>query len=142
MITGSDISARGQMAAQRYTDTDLIAAIKEVAMRIDGKLSVLKYDNLRTLTQPSSAVIIQRFGSWRSATEQANINSNTGNRVYRRQFTKADAILITKKYLASTTKPSYQEFAHWLKAQPGAPSAQTCRNLVGSWQQLLTAARN
>lgn len=130
------------MAAQRYTDADLIAAIKEVAMRVDGKLSVSKYDNLRTLAEPSSALIIQRFGSWRSATEIANIKSNTGNRIYRSKFTKADAILVTKKYLASTTKPSYQEFAHWLKGQPGAPSAQTCRNLVGSWQQLLTAARN
>lgn len=130
------------MATQRYTNTDLIAAIKEVAMRIDGKLSVLKYDNLRTLTQPSSALIIQRFGSWRSATEMAKINANTGNRVYRRQFTKADAILVTKKYLASTTKPSYQDFAHWLKTQPDTPSAQTCRNLAGTWQQLLTAARH
>ena len=142
MITGSDTTARGQMAAQRYTDAELIAAIQQVAMRIDGKLSVLKYDHLRTLAQPSSALIIQRFGSWRNATEQANINSNTGNRVYRRQFTKADAILITKKYLASTTKPSYQDFADWLKTQPDAPSAQTCRNLAGSWQQLLTAARH
>lgn len=130
------------MAAQRYTDAELIAAIQQVAMRFDGKLSVLKYDNLRTMAQPSSALIIQRFGSWHSATEQAKINSNTGNRVYHRQFTQADAILVTKKYLASTTKPSYQDFSHWLKAQPDAPSAQTCRNLVGSWQQLLTAARN
>lgn len=130
------------MAAQRYTDAQLIAAIKEVAMRIDGKLSVLKYDHLRTMAQASSALIIQRFGSWRSATEMAKIHSNTGNRIYQRQFTQADAILVTKQYLASTTKPSYQDFAHWLKAQPGAPSAQTCRNLAGSWQQLLTAARN
>lgn len=125
------------MAAQRYTDHDLIAALTKVAAQLDVTLSVVSYDRSRSAEQPSSALIIQRFGSWRSAIARAGLAGNSASRSYQRSFLIEDALAVTKTYLANTAKPSYQDFAHWLKTQPDAPSAQTCRNLAGSWQQLL-----
>lgn len=130
------------MAAQRFTDQDLMQALQQVAKLNETPLSVAKYEQLRTYEHPSSALIIQRFGSWSDATKRAKLPTTKASRSYQKKFLLADAIAITKKYLNSTTKPSYQDFAQWLKTQPEAPSAQTCRNLAGSWQQLLTAAKN
>ena len=129
------------MAAQRFTDVDLTTALIQVATQLDGNLSVASYDRFRSADQPSSALIIQRFGNWRSAIAKANLVENVPSRRYKRNFLLADAVAITKTYLATTAKPSYQDFAQWLKSQPSAPSAQTCRNLAGSWQQLLALAQ-
>ena len=141
MIVQFGPQARGEMATQRFSDADLIAALTQVALQLDGNLSVASYDRFRSVDQPSSALIIQRFGNWRSAVTKANLVGNVASRSYHRSFELADAVAVTKNYLATTAKPSYQDFAQWRKSQPSAPSAQTCRNLAGSWQQLLALAK-
>lgn len=130
------------MATARYQNSDLISALIQVAQISPGLLSVAKYDSLRTLNQPSSALIVQRLGSWGAALAAAGLARNQSSRSYQRRFQFIDALHWTKRYLASTTKPSYQEFSLWLKQQPEAPSAQTCRNLAGSWQALINQAKN
>ena len=130
------------MATARYKDSDLVLALTQVAQISSGLLSVAKYDSLRTVDQPSSALIVQRMGSWGAALTAAGLASNQCSRSYRRKFEPADAVRWTKKYLATTAKPSYQEFSQWLQQQPDAPSAQTCRNLTGSWQALINKAKN
>lgn len=130
------------MATAQYQNSDLISALIQVAQSSPRLLSVAKYDSLRTLNQPSSALIVQRFGSWGAALAAAGLASNQSSRSYKRKFEIIDAVHWTKRYLASSTKPSYQEFSQWLKQQPEAPSAQTCRNLAGSWQALINQAKN
>lgn len=130
------------MATARYKDSDLVLALTQVAQISSGLLSVAKYDSLRRVDQPSSALIVQRMGSWAAALTAAGLTSNQSSRSYQRKFEPADAVRWTKKYLATTAKPSYQEFAQWLQQQSDAPSAQTCRNLAGSWQALINQAKN
>lgn len=142
MIVELKHPARRAVATQRFTDQDLLQALQQVAKLSHAPLSVAKYEQLRTDDHPSSALIIQRFGSWGDAVRRAYLPTAVVSRSYQKKFSLADAIAITKKYLNSTTNPSYQDFAQWLKTQPKAPSAQTCRNLAGSWQQLITAAKN
>ena len=130
------------MATTRYQDSDLISALTQVAQISPGLLSVAKYDQLRAINQPSSALILQRMGSWGAALTAAGLASNKSSRSYQRKFGLVDAVRWTQEYLATTTKPSYQEFSRWLKEHSDAPSAQTCRNLAGSWQALINQAKN
>lgn len=130
------------MAAKRYSDDDLLDALRGAASQITGLLSVVKYDQVRTRDLPSSALIIQRFKSWSNALNSAGLDFNQVNQVFESKFTLDDAIACTRQYLAQTPKPSYQDFAKWLRRKSKAPSAQTCRNLAGSWQKLLTAAKS
>jgi hypothetical protein len=129
------------MTNQRYSDADIEQALKRVSAKIPGPISVTRYENNRLATEPSSALLIQRFGSWRSACGFAKVETYPASRSYKSQHSQAEVIKLVKIYLAQQTKPSYKGFADWLKAQPAAPSAQTCRNLVGSWQQLLDSAK-
>ncbi|MBM3691085.1 MAG: hypothetical protein FJW76_03640 [Actinobacteria bacterium] len=130
------------MAVQRFSDSDLRTALQDVASKVTGQLSVLKYDRNRTTNQPSSALIIQRSKSWSKALISAGLPHQSANKSYQSKFTLEDAISFTKKYLAQEPRPSYQNFSNWLKRIPDAPSAQTCRNLAGSWQKLKTSAKN
>jgi len=129
------------MAVQRFSDSDILDALRLVANQIGTVLSVTKYDHNRANDQPSSALIIQRFSTWNQALSAADLPQNEAQQKYKSRFTLADAIGYTREFLAEVDRPSYQGFSEWIKKQPDAPSAQTCRKLAGSWQNLLSAAR-
>lgn len=130
------------MAIQRFSDTDLLTALQDVACNVNGPMSVIKYDKIRSANHPSSALIIQRFKRWSKALILAGLPHQSANQSYQSKFTLEDAISFTKKYLSEAPRPSYQDFSNWLRHIPDTPSAQTCRNLAGSWQNLITAAKN
>jgi len=129
------------MANQRYSDADIKQALQRISAITSGAVSVAKYDNSRLPSEPSSALLIQRFGSWQSVCKFAKVETNIASRSYKSQHSQAEVIKLVKSYLAQQAKPSYKDFAAWLKTQPAAPSAQTCRNAVGSWQHLLDLAK-
>lgn len=130
------------MATERYNDLDLITALQKVSSSVGGSLSVAKYEQLRSVDQPSAARIIQRFGSWNKAVAAAGTKLTRTTRVYKSKFQTNDVTNWARKYFAQATKPSYQDFSTWLKTQSDAPSAQTCRNLVGSWQAIVNLVKN
>lgn len=129
------------MANQRYSDADIKQALQRISAKTAGPISVAQYDNLRLANEPSSALLIQRFGSWQTVGKFAKIETNVASRSYQSQHNQAQVIKLVQSYLVQQAKPSYRDFACWLKTQPDAPSAQTCRNLVGSWKQLLNQAK-
>lgn len=130
------------MVNQKYADQDLLKALRQAASQLSETLSVAKYDQLRDLTSPSSSLIIQRFGSWGAALRLARLKSNSSSRSYQKKFEASEIVQLVKVYLADSINPSYAGFSHWLKANPTAPSAQTCRNTFGSWSSLVAAAKD
>ena len=129
------------MAAQRYSDQQIFSALRAVSNSAGNVLSVAKYNQNRTSMQPSSALIIQRFGSWNSALKVAGLTPADVNRAYQRKYQLSEVVEWVRKYLATADQPSYQGFSEWLKSQHSAPAAQTCRNIGGSWQQLVNLAK-
>ena len=101
---------------------------------------VASYNKLKSKDDPSSALIIQRLGSWQQACQLAKIPVNQPSMNYQSRHSASEIIDLASRYLASTDQPSYKSFSSWLKQQPAAPSAQTCRNVIGSWQQILQQA--
>lgn len=128
------------MAVEQYRDIDLIQAIQRISKISNSAVSVADYNKLRSKNDPSSARIIQRLGSWQQACLLAKIPVNQPSRIYESQHSASEIIDLASRYLASTKKPSYKSFGSWLARQPAAPSAQTCRNIIGSWQQILQQA--
>ena len=128
------------MAAERYRDADLVQAIRRIWAISNAAVSVASYNKLKSKDDPSSALIIQRLGSWQQACQLAKILVNQPSRNYQSRHSASEIIDLASLYLASTDQPSYKSFSSWLKQQPAAPSAQTCRNVIGSWQQILQQA--
>lgn len=129
------------MAALRYTDQQIFNALRAVNNSGKNGLSAAKYNQMRTSMQPSSALIIQRFGSWNSALKAAGLTPAAANRTYERKYQLSEVVEWVRRYLATADQPSYQDFSEWLKSQHSAPAAQTCRNIGGSWQQLVNLAK-
>lgn len=130
------------MAAEQYRDADLVQAIRRIWAISNSAVSVASYNKLKSKDDPSSALIIQRLGSWQQACQLAKIPVNQPSRNYQSRHSASEIIALASRYLASTDQPSYKSFSSWLKQQPAAPSAQTCRNVIGSWQQILQQATN
>jgi hypothetical protein len=128
------------MAAEQYRDADLVKAIRRIWAISNAAVSVASYNNLKSKDDPSSALIIQRLGSWQQACQLAKIPVNQPSRNYQSRHSASEIIALASRYLASTDQPSYKSFSGWLKQQSAAPSAQTCRNVIGSWQQILQQA--
>lgn len=129
------------MAAQRYTDQQIFSALRACINSGENALSVTKYNQNRTSMQPSSALIIQRFGSWNSALKAAGLTAADANRAYQRKYQLTEVVEWVRKYLGTADQPSYQDFSEWLRSQHSAPAAQTCRNIGGNWQQLVDLAK-
>lgn len=128
------------MAAEQYCDADFVQAIRRIWAISNSAVSVASYNKLKSKDDPSSALIIQRLGSWQQACQLAKIPVNQPSRKYQARHSASEIIALASRYLASTDQPSYKSFSSWLKQQPAAPSAQTCRNVIGSWQQILQQA--
>lgn len=122
-----------------FTDDHITAVLREAAARAGDPLSVAQYDAGRH--EPSSARIIQRFGSWSSACAAAGLSTRSASRTYTRAFDETTVAAAVARYLAEPgCTGSYAGYAAWAQRIEGAPSAQTVRNTLGSWAQAKAAA--
>lgn len=116
-----------------FSDEEVIRCLQRAAATLGSPLAVSKYDAVNT-SGPSSARIIQRFGSWNAGCEAAGLAVNKGRLSYSRGWTRQSVLEAVADYLASE-KPtgSYADYTAWARRTPGAPSGQTLRNYVGAW---------
>ena len=119
---------------QDYTDQHIATVLRAAAARAGDPLSVAQYDAGRH--EPSSARIIQRFGSWSAACAAAGLSTRSASRTYTRAFDAATVAAAVARYLAEPgCTGSYAGYAAWAQRTEGVPSAQTVRNTLGSWAQ-------
>ena len=105
-------------------------------VRISGEYWNAHRDPAREL---SAVRLVQRFGSWSEACRRAGlpVGKHDGRPGPPQRFDDQACLAVAKEFLVDPTAGvSYAAFAAWMRARPDAPSAQTVRSRLGSWNQI------
>lgn len=124
--------------SEKWTDNQIFDGIR-MAGKFKTPLSRVSYDRIRKeheIDGPSGVRILQRFGFWSSACEQAGIRSGKANRSnYHRNWTEQEMINWLATFMRQSSTSSHDAYNEWSKTQIDAPGGQTIRNTVGSWAE-------
>lgn len=126
----------------RYTDDELLAALRRAAATTERELSVQAYEQARTedSSLPSREIIQHRFGRWITAKRLAGISERTPYRGYSNTISEAACLEGLRVCMAqSDSLPTYAQYQAW-HLEHGHPSAHTIRNKFGTWIAALDAA--
>ncbi len=129
--------------ARQYSDDDIFSAMRAAAGLFDGPLSHQRYASVSAeVGGPSVPRILQRFGTWLQACEQAGVQAGRRpKREYHRKWSPGDVLGWVATYLGSPDCPgTYQGYDQWARGTIGAPSAATMRNTLGPWSDVKRAA--
>lgn len=126
-------------------DASILEEIRRVAGLPGGSpLSGPFYEEHRRRNLPGSVRVVQRFSTWSEACRRAGIRPVAAIRSdYQRRWTTEDLLHWVRAYLQEVgAAATYAGMSSWLKARStdGAPSAQTIRNSVGTWTEVLDLA--
>jgi hypothetical protein len=123
---------------KKWTDNQIFDGIR-LAANIKTPLSRVSYDRIRKeheIDGPSGVRILQRFGFWASACEQAGVQSGKAVRSnYQRTWSELELINWLAVFMRQSPTSSHDAYNQWSKAQVGAPGGQTIRNTLGSWAE-------
>lgn len=113
---------------------DALAEIRRVATLCgESHLSGPFYDQHRR-DGVSSTRLIQMFGTWTRACEQAGVQGRRSVREnYTQNWDREDCLRWVLKYLATTDNPSFNRYDEWSRTEEGAPSGGTVRLRCGRW---------
>lgn len=118
-----------------YTDKDLLKILSTIASLTDQKLSAAKFTEL--CGEPTIAVFLARFGSWKNACELAGVQAGEGRESYSRRHTTEDMLAFVESYLADPrTSGSAQDYDIWQRQVDGAPSLALLRQRLGKWNDI------
>jgi hypothetical protein len=132
-VSTQSLTAQHVQAAR--SDDLVIADLRDAASRAtNGRLSSNTYDSTRRPGSLSSIRLWQRYGSWINVCEKAGVEPGAQRvRTYRRAYTPEVCRKAVSEYLAEEgSLGSYLNYSDWAKTHE-APSAQTLRNVYGSW---------
>ena len=132
------------MARQAFTDAQILAALRAAADLTEGPLSHSRYDAVsREVGGPSSARIIQRFGTWHQACRTAGVTSGRPARDYTPRWHRQSVTDAVAAYLASDDATgTYAGYESWARGHSDRPSGPTVRNVMGGWNEAKAAARD
>lgn len=123
---------------KKWTDNQILDGIR-AAGGIKSPLSYVSFDRLRkeqNIDAPSAVRILQRFGTWKKACEQAGVKSgHTVRSNYHRNWTEEEMINWLATFMRQSSTSSHDAYNQWSKNQVGAPGGQTIRNTIGSWAE-------
>ena len=132
----------------RYSNRQIIDEIKKAyelrnpmmsmySTKETQPLSGTFYDELRqarAVNGPSRVRIIQIFGTWRKACEEAEVpNVDAVRDLYLSKWTKEDLIKQLAEFLLSTKSRHVKGFDEWCRLDESRSSAGTIRNNLGHW---------
>lgn len=134
---------RRQPAEVQFTDDEICDLLAYIAEEEGEPLSADTYDSVYLeYGGPTSGRILQRFGSWNNACRAAGLETNQGRPSYTRRWTENDLVEAVAEYLQSPGNAgTYSGYDLWARSTPGAPSAQTVRNVLGPWSAAKTSAQ-
>jgi DNA-binding CsgD family transcriptional regulator len=119
-----------------FTDEMLREHLRRAAELAGEPLTVRKYNEVRSqFGGASSPLVLQRFGSWRSACEAAGVATGRPVRMnYRRRWSHEQLVEAVAAYLREPdSRGSFADYEQWARRTSGAPSGQTIRTQFGSW---------
>jgi len=128
---------------EAFTDEDILRAIRDAAERCGEPLSHARYDAVaREVHGPSSARVIQRFGTWRGACLAAGIAARAAVREYQPRWRREQVVAAIAAYLSSEDRTgTYADYERWAREGPDRPSGATVRNVMGVWSAAKAAAQ-
>jgi hypothetical protein len=123
-----------------WTDEEAFQSLQDAQtylfpLTTNGYCMLLRLGEVRG---PSVPRLMQRFGSWRSACEQAGVEAGLPRRSgYESRWTDQDLLLFVCRYLeADDSTGAIADYERWTHAEADAPSAQTVRNRLGDWSEV------
>jgi hypothetical protein len=128
---------KGRMNFEKiYSDEDLLTILRLASEKVGGPLTCNAYRKLQI--QPTVAIFIGRFGSWKDACEKAGV---TPGRTIRTNYTRAhseeDMLGYIASYLADPrTNGSADGYEEWQRKVDGAPSLTLIRQRIGKWNDI------
>ncbi len=131
------------MPRHTFSDERILAALRGAASMCGEPLSHGRYDTVASeVGGPSSARIIQRFGSWRGACVAAGVATATAARHYASKWDSTSVAAAVAQYLASDGRTgTYSDYQDWARGRADRPSGPTVRNVMGGWNPAKAAAR-
>jgi DNA-binding CsgD family transcriptional regulator len=133
-------SARRATSAARYTDHDLISAIRRVAEEIGDVPSSTAYDQTaRRLGLPSLPTIANRFDGWAAAVEAAGMRPHATRRHRYVRRWDADACWRALRRLTDEigAPPTVAQYELLAEGNDELPSSATVRNRLGRWSDVV-----
>jgi hypothetical protein len=128
---------KGRMNFEKiFSDEDLLTILRLSAEKIGGPLTCNAYRKLGI--QPTVAIFIGRFGTWKNACDKAGV---TPGRAVRSNYTRAhseeDMLAFVASYLADPrTNGSADGYEEWQRKVDGAPSLTLIRQRIGKWNDI------
>lgn len=142
-----------QPTAKIWADADIFRALR--AASTEGVVTTTSYAQWRNQGNtiddripPTATLITWRFGSWRSAVEQAGLTTGrTSRSEYTRRWTRDDALAAVRRFAdeasARNLRPTYARYDAWVSENPNNPSGAYLRHLTGcNWSEILMEAIN
>lgn len=117
----------------KFSESDLLDAIRAVAADVDGPLRYQDYREHRTPEQPSGPLIISRI-RWSDACSRAGVETNGPRDEF--DFTREDCIVAVKRAISSRGgRISTDEYETWSSGRTDVPSLTTVKKRLGSWRE-------
>ena len=128
---------KGRMNHEKiYSDEDLLLILRLSAEKIGGPLTCNAYRKLGI--QPTVAIFIGRFGTWKNACDKAGVTPGRAMRSnYTRAHSEEDMLAFVASYLADPrTNGSADGYEEWQRKVDGAPSLTLIRQRIGKWNDI------
>jgi hypothetical protein len=119
-----------------FSDEDLLTILRLSAEKIGGPLTCNAYRKLGI--QPTVAIFIGRFGTWKNACDKAGVTPGRAMRSnYTRAHSEEDMLAFVASYLADPrTNGSADGYEEWQRKVDGAPSLTLIRQRIGKWNDI------
>ena len=119
-----------------FSDEDLLTILRLSAEKISGPLTCNAYRKLGI--QPTVAIFIGRFGTWKNACDKAGVTPGRAMRSnYTRAHSEEDMLAFVASYLADPrTNGSADGYEEWQRKVDGAPSLTLIRQRIGKWNDI------
>lgn len=134
---------RPGVSREAATRAELVDDLRRAAALIEGPLTTGAYNEVRhQVGGRSVARLTQVFGYWSAACAAAGVHCGEARRGgYARAWTPDVMVDHARDYLLRPgSEGTFEGFTRRLRATPGAPSAMTVRNVLGSWSRIKTLA--
>jgi hypothetical protein len=128
---------KGRMNFEKiFSDEDLLTILRLSAEKIGGPLTCNAYRKLGI--QPTVAIFIGRFGTWKNACDKAGVTPGRAMRSnYTRAHSEEDILAFVASYLADPrTNGSADGYEEWQRKVDGAPSLTLIRQRIGKWNDI------
>jgi hypothetical protein len=128
---------KGRMNFEKiFSDEDLLTILRLSAEKIGGPLTCNAYRKLGI--QPTVAIFIGRFGTWKKACDKAGVTPGRAMRSnYTRAHSEEDMLAFVASYLADPrTNGSADGYEEWQRKVDGAPSLTLIRQRIGKWNDI------